>query len=77
MEEIIYNFDDYSKNQTYTIGTDTELPLRVEDTNIDNFDTVYVNNVLLDQKYFEVKTGSISLFGILGCGLFLNKKKYN
>ncbi len=136
MEEIIYNFDDDSKNQTYTIGADTELPLRVEDTTIDNFDKVYVNNVLLDQKYFEVETGSIkvtlketylktlanetynlkvttkdggkatttfviansqvgleanpktgdgimnyillgsiSVFGILGCGLFINKKK--
>lgn len=139
VEEIIYNFDDDSKNQTYIIGTDTELPLIVENTNIDNFDKVYVNNGLLDQEFFEVKTGSIvvtlkdtylktlisgtynlkvttkdggkavttfviansqvglednpktsdgiinslllvsiSIIGILGCGLFLNKKKkYN
>ncbi len=106
------------------------------DSTIDNFDKAYVNNILLDQKHFEVDDGSIivtlkdtylntlsngtytlkvitkdggkasttfviansqvglienpktgdvinnyillgsvSLFGILGCGLYLNKKE--
>ena len=58
-EKIVYKFDTDSKNQTYTIGTNTGLSLRVEDTTIDNFDKVYVNGVLLDQKHYEVKTGSI------------------
>lgn len=139
VEEITYNFDNSSKDMTYTVGTDTDLLLTIEDTTITNLDKVYINNELLNEEFFELGTtdvtiklkdsflktlkngtynlkittkddgeiatsfviansqvgleknpktgdgimtyillGSISIIGILGCTLFLNKKKkYN
>ena len=59
VQKIIYNFDLNSKNVTYTIGTNTELSLRVEDATLDNFDKVYINNKLLDSKYYTLLSGSI------------------
>ena len=59
VEEIVYNFDDDSKNVTYTVGTDKTLPLRVEDTDLNNLDKVYVNDKLLDSKYYDTESGSI------------------
>ena len=59
VEKIVYNFDDDSKNVTYTVGTDKTLPLRVEDTDLSNLDKVYVNDKLLDSKYYDTESGSI------------------
>ena len=59
VEKIVYNFDDDSKNVTYTVGTDKTLSLRVEDTDLSNLDKVYVNDKLLDSKYYDTESGSI------------------
>lgn len=59
VEKIIYYFDEKSINVTFTKGIDKELSLKIGDTNIDNFDKVYINDVLLDQEFLEVSSGSI------------------
>lgn len=60
-ERIIYNFDENSINQTYTKGKDNNLLLRIGDTVLENFDKIYVNDILLDQEFFDVDTGSINI----------------